>query len=257
MWAFISTRNAARDRPAFEKYVRAGMALREVMNTLISPQQLAICYRIDRPLILLGAIAVYIFAPWTGVAVAEEPQRTIVPRVASSDFRAAQALMNQIAALSPNVRAEEAARVAECVYNRARQLRREYGVIWPPLFNNVLINSGIRKRGLCFQWAEDLLVTLDALKLTTLELRWGEADIGTWQESNCVVVTAKKQPFKTGIILDCWRHSGHLYWTAVRADKVTWVENRAYAAFVRAKSAANNRQVGFERKISEKEKAND
>lgn len=223
--------------------------LKEVMKTLLFPQQLAICYRICRPLILLGAIAVYIFAPWTGVA--EQQQRTkIVPQVASSDFRAAQALMNQIAARSPNVRPEEAARVAECVYNRARELRREYGVIWPPLFNNVLINSGIRKRGLCFQWAEDLLVTLDALKLTSLELHWGEAYAGTWQESNCVVVTAKAQPFSTGIIFDCWRHSGHLYWTEVGADKVTWVENSAYAAFVRAKSGAANRPVAFQSKIS-------
>jgi hypothetical protein len=202
----------------------------------------------------MGAIAVDIFAPWTGVAAAEQPQRTIVLQVARSDFRAAQALMNQIAALSPNVRPEEAARVAECVYNRASQLRREYGVIWPPLFNNVLINTGIRKRGLCFQWAEDLLVTLDALKQTSLELHWGEADAGTWQESNCVVVTAKAQPFSTGIILDCWRHSGHLYWTAVGADKVTWVENSAYAAFVRAKSAPANRPVAFQSKISRKRK---
>jgi hypothetical protein len=230
-------------------------ALKEVMNTLLSPQQLAICYRIYRPLILLGAIAVDTFAPWTGVAIAEQPQRTIVPQVARSDFAAAQALMNQIAALSPDVRAEEAARAAECVYNSAGQLRREYGVIWPPLFNNVLVNSGIRKRGLCFQWAEDLLVTLDALKLTSLELHWGEADAGTWQESNCVVVTAKAQPFNTGIIFDCWRHSGHLYWTEVGADKVTWVENSAYAAFVRAKSAtAANRHVAFQSKISRKGK---
>jgi hypothetical protein len=226
------------------------------MNILLFPQQLVICYRICRPLILLGAIAVYIFAPWTGVVVAEQQQRTkIVPQVARRDFRAAQTLMNQIAALSPNVRAEEAVQVAECVYNRASQLRREYGVIWPPLFNNVLINTGIRKRGLCFQWAEDLLVTLDTLKLTSLELHWGEADAGTWQESNCVVVTAKAQPFNTGIILDCWRHSGHLYWTKVGADKVTWVENSAYAAFVRAKvSAAANRPVAFQSKISRKGK---
>jgi hypothetical protein len=220
------------------------------MNTLLSPQQLAVCYRICRPLILLGAIAADILAPWTGVAVAEQPQRTIVPQVVSSDFATAQALMNQIAALSPDVRAEEAARAAECVYNSAGQLRREYGVIWPPLFNNILVNSGIRKRGLCFQWAEDLLVTLDALKLTSLELHWGEADAGTWQENNCVVVTAKAQPFNTGIILDCWRHSGHLYWTAVGTDKVSWVENSAYAAFVRAKSAAATRHVAFQPKIS-------
>ena len=133
--------------------------------------------------------------------------------------------------------------------------------MWPPIFNNFLVNSGIRNRGLCFQWAEDLLVRLDALRLTSLELRWGEADADTWQESNCVVVTAKGHPFNTGIILDCWRHSGHLYWTAVATDKESWVENRAYAHFVRAKSAPKvfgaNHHVASQTRIDRSSKATD
>jgi hypothetical protein len=219
----------------------------------------SICHRICRRLILLFAIALAIFAPRISLSGAGQRQRTAMLQVASSDLVAAQALMNQIAALSPRVRAEEAARATECVYSSASQLRRDYGVMWPPIFNNFLVNSGIRKRGLCFQWAEDLLVRLDALKLTSLELRWGEADAGTWQESNCVVVTAKGQPFNTGIILDCWRHSGHLYWTAVATDKVSWVENRAYAHFVRAKSAPKafgaNRHVASQTRIDRSGKA--
>ena len=219
------------------------------MNTLPSPQQLAICCRVCRRLVLPSAFAVAIFTPWIS-ARADQQQRTSVLQVASSDSAAARALMNHIAALSPRVHADEAARVAACVYNAAGQLRRDYRVVWPPLFNNFLVNNGIRKRGLCFQWAEDLLVTLDTLKLTSLELRWGEAQAGTWQESNCVVVTAKGQAFNTGIILDCWRHSGHLYWTAVASDKVSWVENSAYAHFVRVKSAAAaNRHVAFQTKV--------
>jgi hypothetical protein len=106
------------------------------------------------------------------------------------------------------------------------------------------VNSGIKKRGLCFQWAEDLLVSLNALKLTSLELHWGEAHAGSWQESNCVVVTAKRRPFNSGIILDCWRRSGHLYWRSVVTDKVVWVENKAYANLVRDKSgAADNHYI--------------
>src|SRR5438045_3063794 len=114
------------------------------------------------------------------LAVTDKPERMISIQVARRDLAAAQALMDQIAALSPRVRAEESARLAECVYNTTRQLRRDYQVVWPPLFNNFLVNSGIKKRGLCFQWAEDLLVVLDGLKLTSLELHWGEAQVGTW-----------------------------------------------------------------------------
>jgi hypothetical protein len=237
---------------------RSDRALRKVMSASASPQQLAISHRICCRLLLLSASAVGIFAAWTSAVVADQQQRTVMLQVARTDFPAAQALMNRTAALSPRVRAEEAAQLAGCAYNTARQLRRDYRVVWPPLFNNFLINSGIRKRGLCFQWAEDLLTRLDTLKLATLELHWGEADVGTWQESNCVVVTAKGQPFNRGIILDCWRHSGHLYWTAVANDKVSWVENRAYAHFVRAKlAAAANHHVALQTETDRERKPAD
>jgi hypothetical protein len=208
------------------------------MSAVQSGQKEVICRNTCFRLLLISTIAFGLFASGSSIANANEPARLVLSAVANTDLPAAQALTTRIVALSPRVRADEAARVAASVYNAAGQLRRDYQVVWPPLFNNLLINSGIRKRGLCFQWAEDLLVRLDALKLTTLELRWGEGYAGTWQESNCVVVTAKGQPFNTGIILDCWRHSGHLYWTAVASDKVPWVENKAFAHFVRAKSAS-------------------
>ncbi len=153
----------------------------------------------------------------------------------TGDSAAIQTLRDRIAALSPTVRADDAQRVAQRAYATAEQLRRDYKVIGPPLFHNFLVNTGVRKRGLCFQWAEDLLVQLDALKLSSLELHWGEARAGTWREHNCVVVTARSQPFAQGIILDCWRHSGHLFWSKLAADHYPWIENRGYGQIARAK----------------------
>ena len=229
------------------KNVRAvETALQKIMSAIQSGQKEMVCRNACCRLLLISTVALGLFASGSSIANANEPERMILPAVANNDLPAARALMARIVALSPRVRADEAARVTASVYNAAGQLRRDYQVVWPPLFNNLLINSGIRKRGLCFQWAEDLLAMLDALKLTSLELRWGEGYAGTWQESNCVVVTAKGQPFNTGIILDCWRHSGHLYWTAVASDKVPWVENKAYARFVRTKSVS--RALGANRR---------
>ena len=131
--------------------------------------------------------------------------------------------------------------MAECAYATAQLLRHNYGAVWPPLFHNLLVNTGIRKRGLCFQWAEDLLEQLDALKVTTLELHWAEARAGTWREHNCVVVTAKGQPIRDGILLDCWRHSGHLFWSIVSADHYPWIEDLDYAAIARSKFADKRR----------------
>ncbi len=128
-----------------------------------------------------------------------------------------------------------------------------------PIFNNFLVYHGIKKRGFCYQWAEDLLHSLDALKLTSLELHWGEANVSNWRENNCIVVTAKGQPFQSGIVLDCWRHFGHLRWSAVTADQDPYVENSAYARFVRARSRAPNafgvnQPVAFQTRSEAKEK---
>ena len=142
-------------------------------------------------------------------------------------------------------------------YATAEHFRHDYGVIGgPPSLQNVLVNLGMRKRGLCFQWAEDLLVRLDALKLTTLELHWAEAYAGTWRERNCVVVTAKDQPFQQGIILDCWRHSGHLCWSALETDHYPWVEDSKYAGIARRKFAVQRKSgLAQEQPVAANEKA--
>src|SRR5436189_3558684 len=83
-----------------------------------------------------------------------------------------------------------------------------------------------------------MLQALDTLKLKTLELHWGEAYAGTWRENNCLVVTAKGQPFERGMILECWRHFGHLRWNLVRSDEDRYYENTEWAEKVRARAGS-------------------
>jgi hypothetical protein len=187
------------------------------------------------------AVALAIFAAWTRPAMADQQQRPFSFRVPKNDSAAAEALASQLAALSPRVNREEARLLAECAYATASQLRKEYRMFGTPIFNNFLIYHGFRKRGYCYQWSEDLLIALDRLKLTSLELHWGEAHAGNWQENNCIVVTAKGQPFNRGITLDCWRHLGHLRCGPVLSEVDPYVENIAYARFVRARSALKAR----------------
>jgi hypothetical protein len=173
------------------------------------------------------------------LAVAASFCRELAAEVPPADVPRARNLGANIAALAPNVRPDEARRLAECAYATTAKLRRDYGAVSPALVNNFLIHVGIRKRGLCFQWAEDLLAQLDALKLTTLEVHWAEARARTMRENNCLVVTAKGQPFREGIVLDCWRQAGHLFWAPVPADHFfPWVENKTYAEVARKNIAA-------------------
>src|SRR6266699_622442 len=138
------------------------------------------------------------------------------------------ALRRRIAAFSPSVSADDARRVVYTAYMTGVELRRQWRVVWLPGIQNWLVNIGARKGGLCFQWATELLVRLDALKLHTLELHWAECFVNTGAEHNVVVVTARGQPFEQGILLDNWRYSGQLVWTQVAMDpEYHWKENKS------------------------------
>ena len=123
-----------------------------------------------------------------------------------------------------------------------------------PIFNNFLVYHGWRKRGYCYQWTEDLLLALDKLKLKTLELHWGDAYRETWRENNCLVVTAKGQPFDRGMILECWRHFGHLRWNLVPSDQDPYYENTKWAEKVRARAASKTSRashgVAFQTRVA-------
>ena len=141
------------------------------------------------------------------------------------------ALRRRIVALSPSVSPDEARRVVYTAYTTGVELRRQWRVVWLPGVQNLLVNIGARKGGLCFQWATELLVRLDALKLQTLELHWAESGANTGAEHNVIVVTARGQAFGEGILLDLWRYSGTLVWTHVGMDPdYRWMENKSELA---------------------------
>ena len=183
-------------------------------------------------------VALVIFATWSSPVLGDEQQQPSSFQVAKSDSANAEKLANELCSLSPRVNRDEAKLLADCAFVTVSKLRREYRMFGTPIFNNFLIYHGLRKRGYCYQWSEDLLVALDALRLKTLELHWGEYDPNTWRENNCLVVTAKGQPFKRGIMLECWRHLGHLYFGLVASDWETYVENSSYAHSVLVRAAA-------------------
>ena len=135
-----------------------------------------------------------------------------------------QDLARRLRELSPSVEEAEANRAAEIACSYSLQLARQYRVVRPAIFHNVLVNLGIRQRGLCFQWADDLSAKLDTLKLHSLVLHRGVARLDTRREHSSVVLTSPGQDFYQGIVLDAWRHSGHLVWAGVKEDKYPWIE---------------------------------
>lgn len=148
-----------------------------------------------------------------------------------------KSLKMALVGLNPRVSEQDAAIVATLAYDYPRELARQYQLVRPPLWHNLLINLHLKKRGLCYHWAEDLAVKLQSTGTGSLELHWGVARAGSWREHNTVVVTAPDQPFNAGIILDPWRHSGKLFWGSVTNDVYPWREEVPITTAQPAKSA--------------------
>ena len=169
----------------------------------------------------------------------------LVDAAAARDERSIKDLSKALTALAPDVDLSEAKLLSVTAHTTARSLSREYRVVLNPEFTVFLVNIGMRKRGWCGHWTRDIGARLKELKLKTLVLHWGEAYPGTSSENNCLVVTARNQPFHDGIIIDGWRRAGRLFWCAVRKDDeyeleqhyghsgiTAWKEDALYTAWL-------------------------
>jgi len=134
------------------------------------------------------------------------------------DERSIKDLTKALVALAPDVDPGEAELLSVTAHTTSRSLAREYRIVLNPEFQNFLINIGVRQRGYCAHFSRDIGARLKTLKLKTLVLHWGAAYARTSGEDNCLVVTARNQPFQDGILLDGWRRAGRLFWSPVKKD---------------------------------------
>lgn len=137
-----------------------------------------------------------------------------------------QQLTSDLIHLGVHVDKEEAQLLAHEALLYPRLLAQKYGLVSPPTFHNLLINTGLKERGLCYEWSEDMITHLKNQHYQSFDLRWGVANKGELDEHNSVVVVVKNAPFWSGILIDPWRHSGELYWSKLHEDaEYKWVEN--------------------------------
>ncbi len=134
----------------------------------------------------------------------------------------ARRLSHDLQQLSPSISAAEADKLAVTAIETSAELARDFKPLRFPWMNNGLVNTGLRKRGLCYQWRDDLFPYLHRLKLKTMDLHLTCARRGQLLEHNGIVVTAKGQRFEDGIALDPWRHCGVLAWAKVSEDRYPW-----------------------------------
>jgi hypothetical protein len=114
----------------------------------------------------------------------------------------------------------EAKDLAKKAIIHSRFLAKKYKLVKPPLFQNFLVNVGLKKRGLCWQFAYDMLSFVKKQNYKSFDFYIGGANVGDyWSEHNVLVVTCRGCDFKKGILLDPWRDSGELFFCRLKDDK--------------------------------------
>lgn len=154
------------------------------------------------------------------------------------------ALTRAINGLGPEIDPEEAARAARIAYAYTDQLAAEYEITDPPLVHNMKVNAGIKPRGLCWHWAEDMQNRLNAEGFKTLDVHRAiaNADNPFLIDHSTALVSAKGDTMFEAIVLDPWRYGGVLFWSPTLEDeRYTWVPQAEVHGWIRARKEARAR----------------
>ena len=150
-------------------------------------------------------------------------------------------LTRAITDLGPGVDPEEAARAAAIAYSYTRQLAQEYEIVDPPLIHNMKVNAGVKPRGLCWHWAEDMQNRLLAEGFETLDIHRAiaNADNPFLIDHSTALISADGDTMFEAIVLDPWRYGGVLFWSPTLEDeRYTWVPQAEVHGWIRSRKAA-------------------
>ncbi len=104
----------------------------------------------------------------------------------------------------------EAGWLASTAIIRSAAIARKNRMIFTGWINNILVNSGIRERGLCWQVQQDMYRDLRKRPLKYFKLGMTVRDRATGREHSCVYVNAAGKGLQGSLVLDAWRTCGRL-----------------------------------------------
>jgi len=134
-------------------------------------------------------------------------------------------LTHALMALGDDIDSGEARRAATIAIEYPMVLAQEYEIDDSPLVHNMLVNMGVKPRGLCVDWTHDLMTRLYEERFRSFELHWGIANYESIFriEHSTVIISARGDSLQQGLVLDAWRYSGQLFWAKTTDDtKYEW-----------------------------------
>lgn len=117
--------------------------------------------------------------------------------------------------LPPDKAALPAARVeakwlADTAVTQSAAIARRNRIVLFGWMNNILVNSNMRDRGLCWQVQQDLYRDLRRRPVKYFRVGLTIRDKGRGREHSCVYINAAGQGLQDSLVLDAWKNCGHL-----------------------------------------------
>ena len=109
----------------------------------------------------------------------------------------------------PEARAE-ARWLADTAYKASAGIARVNDLYLPGWMGNILVNWGVKERGLCWHYQHDLFRELRRRPLQYFKLGCCVRDRSEGSEHNCVYIAAADTPWPRAVVLDAWAHNGRL-----------------------------------------------
>ena len=170
----------------------------------------------------------------------------VAPNLVDESMRISE-LTQEIIALDERIDPHEARLAATIAIRYSRELAEQYKISGSAISHNLKVNLGLRERGLCIHWTEDLLARLQREKFKSLDLHWAIANYESAfrLEHSTVIVSANNASLYHGLVLDPWRNSGELFWSPTLEDeRYPWRPKAEIMALKRdVKAAAQDRRV--------------
>ena len=127
-------------------------------------------------------------------------------------------LTNELVSLDSSIDANEAKDLARFSISYTKKLANSYGLVLSPNFQNFLINIGIKKKGYCYNYADDLGYALIKRGYKSFDIYRIIHKKGSIFEHNAIMITPHYTT-KKGVVLDGWRDAGRLFFARVKDDK--------------------------------------
>ena len=136
--------------------------------------------------------------------------------------------------MNVGIKKDVSTRLSKDIFYKTKQLAKKFKLVSPPLWHNFLVNIGVRKKGLCYNWSDSLFGYLKNRDYKNVKFHLIGANIGNyWSEHNALMISVDNLEFKNSIIIDPWRNSGELFFTHIKDDKdYEWKERFYRERFV-------------------------